>query len=57
MIGVVLIDVKNYFQPLKALIDHIVKQGFARPEVTALHTFAATPEDAMHAVSSRLAST
>jgi uncharacterized protein (TIGR00730 family) len=54
---VVLIDVKNYFQPLKALIDHIVKQGFARPEVTALHTFAATAEDAMHAVSSRLAST
>jgi uncharacterized protein (TIGR00730 family) len=53
---IVLVDVKHYFKPLKALIDHIVAQGFARPEVAALHTFVATPEEAMHAVSSRRAS-
>jgi uncharacterized protein (TIGR00730 family) len=53
---IVLIDVKQYFKPLKALIDHIVAQGFARPGVAALHTFVATPADAMRAVSSRQAS-
>lgn len=50
---VVVVDVKNYFQPLKQLMEHIVAQGFARPEVMATHTFVDTPEEAMRAVSSR----
>jgi uncharacterized protein (TIGR00730 family) len=53
---IVLIDVKHYFTPLKALIDHIVERGFARPDVATLHTFVSTPEEAMRAVSSRQAS-
>jgi uncharacterized protein (TIGR00730 family) len=50
---IVVVDVKNYFRPLKQLMDHIVAHGFARPEVMATHTFVATPEEAMQAVSSR----
>jgi uncharacterized protein (TIGR00730 family) len=52
---IVVIDVKSYFQPLKALMDHIVAHGFARPDVTAHHVFVATPEEAMQAISSRRA--
>ena len=48
---IVVIDVKNYFQPLKALLDHIVAHGFARNQVASLHTFVSSPEDAMRAVS------
>lgn len=50
---VVLIDVKNYFAPLRALVDHIVGHGFARPEVARLHKFAETPEEAMRIISSQ----
>lgn len=53
---IVVIDVKNYFKPLKALMAHIVEEGFARNEVAALQTFVDTPEEAMRAVNSRPAS-
>jgi uncharacterized protein (TIGR00730 family) len=49
---VVVIDVKHYFQPLKALMDHMVAHGFARPEVFAHYAFVKTPEEAMRTVSS-----
>lgn len=48
---IVVIDVKDYFQPLKALLEHIVAQGFARQQVAALHRFVATPEEAMSMIS------
>ena len=49
---IVVIDVKQYFQPLKALMDHIVAHGFARPDIFARYAFVKTPEEAMRAVSS-----
>lgn len=50
---IISIDVNGYFQPLKALLDHIVSQGFARAEIAALHQFVATPEEAMAVLNSR----
>jgi uncharacterized protein (TIGR00730 family) len=44
---IVLIDVKNYFQPLVALIDHFIAHGFAQPSVKTLMQVVATPEDAI----------
>jgi uncharacterized protein (TIGR00730 family) len=49
---IVVIDVKHYFEPLKQLMAHIVKHGFARDQVSALHIFVDTPEEAMRVVSS-----
>jgi uncharacterized protein (TIGR00730 family) len=50
--SIILIDVKHYFQPLKALMDHIVAHGFARPEIFAHYVLVKTPEEAMRAISS-----
>jgi uncharacterized protein (TIGR00730 family) len=50
---IVVIDVKNYFKPLQALMAHIVEQGFAGDQVAALQTFVDTPEEAIRAISSR----
>jgi uncharacterized protein (TIGR00730 family) len=50
---IVLVNVKGYFDPLKALVDHIIAHEFARAEVLALHQFARSPEDALRLISSR----
>src|SRR5579862_2052085 len=52
---ILVIDVKGYFQPLKALLDHIVAHGFAREQIAALHEFVASPEEAMRLINSRRA--
>lgn len=44
---IVLVNVKNYFAPLIALIDHFVAQGFAGAHVSQLYQVAATVEDAI----------
>jgi uncharacterized protein (TIGR00730 family) len=44
---IVLVNIKNYFAPLVALIDHFVAQGFARPGVKDLFQLAPTVEDAI----------
>lgn len=44
---IVLVNIKNYFDPLLALIDHFVAQGFARAGVKELIQIAPTVEDAM----------
>ena len=32
-----LLDTKGYWQPLVALIDHVIEQGFAAPSLKILH--------------------
>lgn len=47
---IVVLNTKNYFAPLRALMRHIVRQGFARPSTAKLVTFVATPKAAMKAI-------
>jgi len=44
---IVLVNVKNYYAPLIALIDHFIAQGFARTHVKDLIHLAPTVEDAI----------
>jgi len=44
---IVLVNIKNYFDPLLALIDHFVAQGFAGAGVKELIRVAPSVEDAM----------
>ena len=44
---IVLINVKNYWDPLLKLIDHFVAQGFAGAGVMSLYKVAPTVEDAI----------
>jgi uncharacterized protein (TIGR00730 family) len=43
----VLIDIKNYFAPLRALLDHFVANGFAGAGINSLYEVAPTVEDAI----------
>jgi uncharacterized protein (TIGR00730 family) len=44
---IVVINTKNYFDPLIALIDQFVAHGFAQPAVKDLYQVVATPEEAI----------
>jgi uncharacterized protein (TIGR00730 family) len=44
---IIVINIEGYFDPLKALLDSVVEQGFARMEIASYHEFVATPVDAM----------
>jgi len=44
---IIVINVERYFDPLKALLDRVVDQGFARMEIASYHEFVATPAEAM----------
>lgn len=52
---IIVVDVDNYFAPLRALLDRVVEQGFARAEIASYHTFVATPREAVEKISSLLA--
>ena len=43
---IIVINVEGYFDPLKALLDRVVEQGFARMEIASYHEFVATPAEA-----------
>jgi hypothetical protein len=51
---IIVVDVENYYAPLKALLDHVVEHGFAREEVKSHHVFVATPREAMHTIDALL---
>ena len=51
---ILVIDVEGYFAPLRALLDRIVDQGFARAEIATYHEFVATPGLAMERITSQL---
>ena len=46
----VLLDTEGYWQPLLALLDHVVAEGFAEPTLRGLFRVAATPEAAVDLV-------
>jgi uncharacterized protein (TIGR00730 family) len=47
---IVLIDVDGYWRPLLRLVDHVIAQGFARPEYRALFTVVPDVEDVIAAI-------
>lgn len=47
---IVVLDTNGFYAPLKALLDHVVAQGFAKAENLALACFVATPEEAVEAL-------
>ncbi len=44
---IVVLNTSGYWTPLKALIDHVIAQGFADPTLGAYITWADTPADVM----------
>lgn len=44
---IVLVNIRNYFAPLVALIDHFVAEGFAGPRVKGLFQVAPTVDEAI----------
>jgi len=51
---IIVVDIENYFAPLRALLDRIVEQGFARADIAAYHEFVSTPAAAMERIRSLL---
>ncbi len=47
---IVLLDVDGYWQPLIAFIDHMIAEGFARPEHRKLYRVVATVDDVFEAL-------
>lgn len=53
---IILVDVANYYAPLKELLDRVVAQGFARAEIASYHAFVATPREAVEKIEALLTS-
>lgn len=47
---IVVLDTKNFYAPLKALLDHLAAQGFVKPESLQACRFVATPQQAVEAL-------
>lgn len=47
---IIVVNIENYFAPLKALLERTVVEGFARREIARYHEFVRTPADAMEAI-------
>lgn len=54
---IVVVNTNGFYAPLKTLIDHVVTEGFARPENAALFRMADTPDDAMAIIAQTLGET
>lgn len=53
---ILVVDVNGYFAPLQALMDHMNRHGFVRPEVLASYRTVTTPDEAMAAIETALRS-
>jgi uncharacterized protein (TIGR00730 family) len=53
--SIVLLDVEGYWQPLARLLDHVIAEGFAEPELRSLYDVAATAEEALSLIGGTLA--
>jgi hypothetical protein len=51
---ILLLDTDGYWQPLLALVDHVIDQGFADPSLRAMLDVAPTPAEAMDALRAAL---
>ena len=52
---IVLLDVDGYWEPLVALLDHVIAEGFAEPGLRAFYDIAPTAEDALGIIGRALA--
>ena len=52
---IVLLDVEGYWQPLVALVEHVIAEGFADTTLRGLFEVAATPEEAIARIDAALA--
>ncbi len=48
---IIIVNLKGYWDPLIALLDHIVENGFADPSIKGLFSVVATVNDAINALS------
>jgi uncharacterized protein (TIGR00730 family) len=51
---ILVVNTEGYFDPLERLMNHIVREGFARPEILDLYRFVDTPEEAIDAIAGTL---
>jgi uncharacterized protein (TIGR00730 family) len=51
---IVIVNVKNYYAPMLALIDQFIAHGFARPALRDLFQVVDTPEEAIKILAARL---
>jgi len=51
---IIVINLKGYYEPLKAMLLHVIEKGFARDEVLSHFRFVDTVEDAMDMVDAML---
>jgi uncharacterized protein (TIGR00730 family) len=51
---IVVLNTAGFYDPLQALMDHVVRMGFAKPEALALYRVAVTPKDAMAIITQAL---
>jgi uncharacterized protein (TIGR00730 family) len=52
---IVAVNVAGFFDPLRALMDHVIAQGFAQPSAKSLYHLADTPEAALRFVTEEIA--
>ena len=51
---IAVVNTDGYFDPLLQLLEHIVREGFARPAMFSHYTLAATPKQAIDSIAERL---
>lgn len=51
---ILVVDVKGYFAPLAALMEHMNRHGFVRPDVFNRYALVATPDEAMDTIAAAL---
>jgi uncharacterized protein (TIGR00730 family) len=47
---IIAINVAGFYDPLRALLDHVIAQGFAKPDAQSLYRIVDTPEEALAAI-------
>jgi uncharacterized protein (TIGR00730 family) len=51
---ILVVNTEGYFNTLERLMNHIVREGFARPEILGRYRFVDTPEEAINAIAAEL---
>jgi len=51
---ILVVNTEGYFDTLERLMNHIVREGFAKPKILDLYKFVDTPEEAIDAIASAL---
>jgi uncharacterized protein (TIGR00730 family) len=51
---ILVVNTEGHFDPLERLMNHIVREGFARPKILDLYRFVDTPEEAIDAITAKL---